>query len=47
MTSGSRRLPRPGEVLAGRYRIDSAMARGGMGVVYDGRDLELGRPVAI
>jgi protein kinase-like protein len=35
-----------GSELAG-YRIDELIARGGMGVVYRGTDLRLGRPVAI
>jgi serine/threonine-protein kinase len=35
-----------GSELAG-YRIDQLIGRGGMGVVYRGTDLRLGRPVAI
>jgi serine/threonine protein kinase len=35
-----------GTELAG-YRIDELIGRGGMGVVYRGTDLRLGRPVAI
>ena len=31
----------------GRYRIESQIGRGGMGVVYRGRQLSLNRPVAI
>ncbi|MEM8712695.1 MAG: serine/threonine-protein kinase, partial [Planctomycetota bacterium] len=36
-----------GEVMAGRYRVDSSIGAGAMGVVYSGTDLELGRRVAI
>lgn len=36
-----------GRVLKGSYRIDSMLGRGGMGVVYRGTQLTLGKPVAI
>ena len=36
----------PGTELAG-YRIQSLIARGGMGVVYRALDVQLGRPVAL
>jgi serine/threonine-protein kinase len=37
----------PGVVLAGRYRIVSLLARGGMGEVYRADDLKLDQPVAL
>ncbi len=36
-----------GTVLAGRYRIEQLLGRGGMGQVYRANDLTLGIPVAI
>ena len=36
-----------GRTLGGRYRIDSAVGAGAMGVVYRGTDLELRRPIAV
>jgi serine/threonine-protein kinase len=39
-------IPAVGSKLAG-YRIDGLIGRGGMGVVYRGTDVRLGRPVAI
>ncbi len=38
---------RIGTTLEGRYRIDSELAAGGMGVVYRGQHLGLGRELAI
>lgn len=37
----------PGEVLAGKWRVEGLVGRGGMGTVYAARDLALDRRVAI
>ncbi len=36
-----------GDTLQNRYRIEASLGQGGMGTVYRGYDLLLGRPVAI
>ncbi|HVW25320.1 MAG TPA: serine/threonine-protein kinase [Polyangiaceae bacterium] len=36
-----------GLLLAGRYSVDAVLARGGMGVIWLGRHVELDKPVAI
>ncbi|HEV8547764.1 MAG TPA: protein kinase [Polyangiaceae bacterium] len=45
--AGDARLPALGAVIAGKYRIEGLLGRGGMGVVALARQLELDRPVAI
>ncbi|GAA2100069.1 Stk1 family PASTA domain-containing Ser/Thr kinase [Actinomadura alba] len=39
--------PLVGQVLDGRYRIESRIARGGMATVYLSKDLKLDRPIAL
>ncbi len=40
-------LPRPGLILRDRYRLDSEIGRGAMGIVFRATDLELLRTVAV
>src|SRR5881275_2203362 len=39
--------PRPGDVLAGKYRVESTLGSGGMGVVVLVEHIELGQRMAI
>lgn len=47
LPSSSRRLFQAGDSVSGRYRIQSFVARGGMGEVYAALDTELGDTVAL
>ncbi|WP_437605857.1 cytochrome c peroxidase [Sorangium sp. So ce834] len=40
-------VPEPGEVIAGRYRVERVLGRGGMGVVLAAEHLALKQPVAL
>jgi serine/threonine protein kinase len=40
-------VPRPGEMIAGRYLLERVIGQGGMGVVMAGRHVALKRPVAV
>jgi eukaryotic-like serine/threonine-protein kinase len=40
-------IPQPGEVIAGKYRVEGTVGSGGMGVVLAARHLQLGQAVAI
>jgi serine/threonine protein kinase len=37
----------PGDVVAGRYRVEAVIGRGGYGLVLRATQLNLGRPVAL
>lgn len=41
------RLPKPGEIVAAKYRIEREIGRGGMGIVYEASHLVTQRRVAI
>ena len=47
VASPAERDPAVGDEFAGRYRLLRELGRGGMGVVWEGEDIELGRRVAI
>jgi serine/threonine-protein kinase len=40
-------LPRPGDLLGGKYRLDREIGKGGMGAVYAAKHLELDKDYAI
>jgi len=44
---GKEELPDVGTRLSGRYRLDGVLARGGVGVIYQGFDLDTSREVAV
>lgn len=46
-SGGGGALPRPGDVVGGKYRIESVVGSGGMGIVVGAVDTSLARPVAI
>jgi eukaryotic-like serine/threonine-protein kinase len=39
--------PEPGDVIAGRYRVDEELGRGGFGIVLRAQHLDTQRPVAV
>ncbi|HEY1958843.1 MAG TPA: serine/threonine-protein kinase [Polyangiaceae bacterium] len=47
MSTGEEHLPQPGEVLAGKYRIERIIGKGGMGAVLAAHHQMLGETVAI
>jgi serine/threonine protein kinase len=40
-------LQRPGAIIAGKYRLESPLARGGVGTVWVAHHVQLGHPVAV
>jgi serine/threonine protein kinase len=45
--SGQSGIPRPGDVLGGKYEVENVLGAGGMGVVVAARHVELGQRVAL
>jgi eukaryotic-like serine/threonine-protein kinase len=46
-TGGLANLPKAGDVVGGKYRVERLLGAGGMGIVLGVVDLSLGRPVAL
>src|ERR1700722_1579570 len=46
-TSGMEGVPRPGDVIAGKFVVEEVLGVGGMGVVVSARHAQLGQKVAI
>jgi serine/threonine-protein kinase len=46
-TSSKQRVLRSGVIIAEKYRVDEAIARGGFSVIYRGTHIEMQRPVAL
>ncbi len=46
-TATTQRVLRPGVVIANKYRVDKAIARGGFSIIYRGTHIEMERPVAL
>lgn len=47
MTDSNASLPKPGEVIAGKYRVEQVLGAGGMGVVVAARHVALRQAVAV
>ncbi len=47
VTASTRPEARGGEVMAGRYKVDTLIARGGMATVYLAHHVQLNRPIAL
>jgi serine/threonine-protein kinase len=47
MSSAQVSLPKPGDVIAGKYRVGRTLGSGGMGVVFEATHLKLDQRVAI